>query len=181
MRDPDMVGSDRAAWKVRAPERLLRPDHAGSLSQWVIHLGQTPVPWWQVGVVHLRPIPGVRPAMKHYAQAEYEFLIIKFNPDNPLSGQPDIGLIEAGVEWTTPKPQFLARPEACVHFHGVTDEQARSIGDGAVRLIVESGTGPDDYRWRSYVANAVVDMNGKLGPTGDGQPEGQHRRRGGMR
>ena len=113
--------------------------------------------YWMVAIVHLRDIPGVPPARKSYADAEFEFLIATIDPEKAPNPDPDLG------------PWPLLRPMDCVvHFHGVIDDQAAKLLELAVRDMVLSAESPDsDYReaWKRKIWATVEHMT-------TGHPEG---------
>jgi hypothetical protein len=102
--------------------------------------------WWMLGVVHLRPIEGMADPPKRYPEAEYELMIVSLNPGR---GEPDVDAIERGEDWgDLDAPKFLTPPDLVFHFHGVTDEMARDIGEAAARAIASGHLSPDSD-WRN--------------------------------
>ena len=150
MRSPDVVGTVGRAWEVRVQKRETPPDWGGSLGTWILH-----VPWahpaWSyycLGVIHLRPIPGVRPAQIRVEGASHEFMIHAFDPDSPHSPpSPDIS---DETTW----PSFLQPIDLAHQVVGLTDEQAARIGGLMVRMICDGRMSPDqDFRsvWRELL------------------------------
>lgn len=168
MRYPDIKGSTCAAWNLKIPNNPAEKAWTACLESWILNgPGYHPAwAWWQVSVVHLRDIPGVRPSAKHYAEAEYEFMIIAFNPQR---GNPDLEAIDDGREWgDMRKPKFLFPHDVCKQFHGVNDEQAAQICAAAVSAIVNGYLSPDrDFReaWNHAIDDTVKHM-------ADGKHEG---------
>ena len=144
---PDLTGIGGLAWQIA--DNRTTPDHAGSLGGWLVYVPGAH-PWWHTWalvLVHLRDIPGVKPAKKSYPEAEYEFLSIALQPDST----PDPDHPENGFKYLTPF-------DVVEQFHGVTDGQASRILEGAVRAILGGHVSPDtDYRsvWRALIASTV--------------------------
>jgi hypothetical protein len=147
MRDPDTTGPCGRAWLYRAS-----PDakpHA-SISQWLVNRpGAHPYwQWWTVSVVHLRDLPGLKPAKKHYPEAEYEFMIFSIDPEQRPDPEPD-----------DPRGYpHLVPLDVVVQFHGVTDRDAERICQSAISAIMNGLLSPDqDYRqaWKESIRATV--------------------------
>lgn len=111
---------------VPVPETDAKPDWAATVTAWVVTApGHSPA-WDQffLGVISLRPLPGVAPARKHYAEAEHEFLVMALNPDYRV----DLAAREIPVPF-----HFLSPANVCFHFHGLAEEAIRAV----VRQLVE--------------------------------------------
>jgi hypothetical protein len=149
-RPPDAKGPAGRAWLI--PNRSKVPDHSASLAQWLVNCpGAHPAwQWWTVGVVHLRPIEGVKPTAKQYPEAEYEFLIYAVSPeDNP---EPDPDHPEQGY---TP----LFPLDVVEQFHGISDRDAVRLCGMCIRAIVDGLLSPDqDYRaaWKKTIEDTVA-------------------------
>ncbi len=73
MREPDYSRENRRAWKSQAEHT--KKEHQGHLATFLVNSPIAHPIWsyWMVALVHLRDIPGVPPARKHYPDAEFEF------------------------------------------------------------------------------------------------------------
>lgn len=163
MRPADLRGDTGYAWKLKKPEPGAgRKDWEACLESWLLNgPGFHPMwKWWQISVVHLRDVPNVPSAFKHYPEAEYEFVIIALNPEK---GTPDVELFEAGKEYGHPKrAKFLVPQDVSQQFHGVTDVQAAKICEVAIKAILNGHISPDqDYRqqWKHSIEETVRHMN----------------------
>ncbi len=150
MREPDVVGPYGRAWFIDVKNPKI-PDHTASLGSWIVNVPGAHPYWehWLVALVHLRDIPGVRPAYKKYPEAEFEFSIHsidplscpKPDPDNALEGFP-----------------LLSPVDVVEQFHGISDRDVVRIGHGAVQAIVQGHVSPDqDYRsvWHELITGTV--------------------------
>lgn len=161
MRAPDLRGPNCAAWKLKTPLKAIEKAWEACLESWILNgPGYHPAwAWWQVSVVHLRDIEGCPPAKKQYANAEYEFMIVAFNP---ARGTPDIDLIEVSVDWGNKGAhKFLFPLEVCKQFHGINDKQAAKICSAAISAIVNGYLSPDsDFRsaWNMSIEETVKHM-----------------------
>ena len=81
MREPDVIGNVARAWRVPKPPDAPK-DQDATVAAWLIE-GPFHPAWqhWLMSVVHLREIPGVKPAVKRYPEAAYEFLIASLHAD----------------------------------------------------------------------------------------------------
>lgn len=157
-RNPEMVGPAGKAWLLDVNKMDMSkrpPDHAACLSLWLVEVpGITPV-WrfWQIAVVHLRPLPNVPPAKLDYPEAEYEFMILALSHTSE-SGIPTIEDVELDTKgWV-----FLEPIDFVKQFHGISDEQVRSLVAYAVHAIVHGQISPDsDYRkvWDRVIDTTV--------------------------
>lgn len=160
MKDPDRLGVAGKAWDLGGPENQSTPDHSASLAAWAVNVpGAHPFwSWWLVHVIHLRDIPGVRPAHKHYPGAEYEIGIHAISPDEyPID-------IEHGrrVGWS-----LLTPADFCLQIDGINDQQAAKIGGLVISAIVDGRLSPDqDYRrhWTIAVTETINHMKAGLHP-----------------
>lgn len=164
MRESDMTGPVAKAWRVPKPPDA-PPDQEATVAVYLIE-GPFHVAWqhWLMSVVHLRDIPGVKPAVKRYAEAAYEFLIASLSPDG--GHNPDD---PKGWRWLQPL-------DVCEQFHGMTDAQADEMLQAFVRGVCHGQASPDqDFRrfWRHQLDLAVQHAAGEhrggdgwLRPTG---------------
>lgn len=149
MRTPDATGTAGRGWRVTRPAGGEKA-WAATIDSWLVNVpGAHPFwSWWQVSVVHLRDLPGVPPAKRRYPDAEYEFMIVAFDPETPPD--PD----NRGGDGA----KILTPIDVVEQFHGVTDEQAAGMCSRAVELILAGVTSPDqDYRawWKACIAETV--------------------------
>lgn len=147
MREPDLKGHGTAAWRVDI-SKPADPAQTATLASWLVTGPFHPLwNYWSISVIHLRDIPGVKPANKQYPEAEYEFMIVSLNPDR--APHPD-----------RPNETFhhLTPIDVAEHFHGLTDDQAKELCELAVRSIVGGLASPDqDWRawWKKCIKNTV--------------------------
>lgn len=150
MRSPDITGRAARAWKIEIPPDA-PTDWQASLRTYLVN-GEGFHPhwtWWRVGMSHLRDIPGVKPAVKHYAGAEYEFMIAAIDPSYP----PDVEAKDGGY-----RIHLLSPIDVVVQFDGLTDDQAARLCMMAATIICRGQASPDqDYRswWEMAIRNAV--------------------------
>jgi len=145
MKEPDWSGICGKAWVLpvdpETPAQL-----AGIYSALI--LAPLAHPIWKyhlLSVISLRDIVGVRPAHKHYPEAEYEIGVYAVNPEVPIDPE---------------KPPFnlLEPSDVVVQFHGVDVGQARRIGELTTRSCVDGFLVPDsDFResWKKTIADTV--------------------------
>jgi len=116
-----------------------RPDHAASIGNWLLYCPGAHAFWsyWWVGLIHLRPIEGVKPAVVATPGAGWELVCIAQDP---------------GTEPDPDKPGETFRPlspiDWIVQFGDVkTDREAERVGLAVVRAIMSGEVSPDsDYR-----------------------------------
>lgn len=154
MRDPDYVGARHTIqrgwpralvsttemvqwkawrWRLQPTGKRERPDHDATLAMWLLDCPGAHAVWsrWVVSLIHLRPIAGVRPAMKRFPEAMFEMSSAALHPNEPFE------LDSAG-----PLP-FLHPFDWVVQFHGVTDEQAIRVGELVVESCMSGRISPD--------------------------------------
>lgn len=152
-------------WRIANDEKTkTEPGHEAGIGTWVVNGPFHPFwKWWMLGVVHLRPIEGMDEPAKQYPEAEYELLIVSLNPNR---GDPDVDAMERGEDWgDESEGKFLTPPDLVFHFHGVTDEQARDIGEAAALSIVNGVLSPDsDFRnlWITALRTTVAHFAGGM-------------------
>lgn len=156
MRSPDVTGRAGRAWALSRPESTKRPDHAASLASYVVNVPGAHAywSWWMVTMIHLRDIPGVRPAHKDYSEAEYEFSIVSLDPTH--GEPPDIDGFELG---TCEGFHHLTPPDVVKQFHSVTDDVVKTIALLAIRAICDGRLSPDqDFRsrWNQTIDDTVA-------------------------
>ncbi len=137
------------AWELPPPRPELGPD--ASVARWIVEAPGHHAAWdkWVMYVIHLRDLPGMKPAHKRYPEAAYEFVIAALEPGNPV---PYDG--EAPLAWMTPI-------DAVIQFHKVDDAGAARLLSLAVDAIVRGDLSPDsDYRraWEGFVATIAEEI-----------------------
>lgn len=147
MRSPDLTGRG-SAWRIST---AAVPQWSPTIDAWLVHVPGAHPFWshWVISVVHLRDVPGTPPAKKHYPEAEYEFLIGALDPDRPLPDPDDPAVGSVRV---------LMPIDVVEQFGGVSDEDAKTICEGAVRVVLDGSLSPDqDYRshWKRLIKNTV--------------------------
>lgn len=107
-------------------------------------------PRYQLAVVHLRDVPGLRPAVRWYPEAEYELAIYALNPG--CSPRPD----DVGT-WQQLQPANMV-----FQFHGTGGAGAAQLADEIAPLIVEgrlwvetSDVRGERERWEAYLKRHV--------------------------
>lgn len=158
---PTLTGAFGSAWNVSDCDKGT-PDQEATVAAWIVTVpGSHPLwPTYQFGMVHLRDLPGVRPANKAYPEAEYEFLIAALDP----RGTPGHPLSPADREsWVVLTPVNIT-----VQFDtGGPDEVTGSICEDAVRHVLEMGAPiePDDNAgvrpyWKLLIRNTADHYRG---------------------
>lgn len=148
MRDPDAQGPYGRAWLLQ--DKSGKPDYQASCGAWLVNCPSAHPfwHWWLVGTTGLRDLPGVKPAVKQYPEAEYEFIIFSIDPQACPNPEPDD---PKGYPHLTPI-------DVVEHFHGVSDHDAARICMSAVHAIVNGVLSPDqDYRsaWKASLEATV--------------------------
>lgn len=154
-RPADMSGPAGAAWIPDLAKVRRERDHDATLWSALVRVpGAHPFwSWWLLTVLHLRDIPGVRPAHLHFQGAEHEFSIIAIDPSE--EGEPNLEAFERRKQDGFP---LLTPIDVCEQFAGMTDAQAVKLGQGALRAILAGQMSPDqDFRaaWKLMLAGTV--------------------------
>lgn len=114
-------------WRIdEVPDTVACPDKQASLAGWLMTLPGQAAMWnnYVVATCHLRSIPGVKPPVKDYPEAEYEVVIYACDPErNP---RPDdlnslLPLLPLNLSW---------------QFHGCGDEKARDVARYVAEVLV---------------------------------------------
>lgn len=138
-------GAAGEAWRVRMPEvgKRALPDHDGTVDTFIVRAPGCHVFWshWMVIVVHLRPIPGVKPAHVKREGATHELLILALNPEQPL---PPLDASAPG--W---RVHHLTPIDVAEQFVAANDAIAARICELAVLAIVDGVASPDQD-WRRW-------------------------------
>jgi hypothetical protein len=145
-RDFDALGREVRIWKIRLqPMEKRKRDHRGGIASYVVN-GPFNImwQWWLVGMVHLRPIEGVKPPHLLRPDATHEFLIASIHPDERV----DIDRVE--------KPGFrglrtLDPIDVQHQLAGLTDAQAEELGDLCMQAVVRGMLSPDQDWRRMWV------------------------------
>jgi hypothetical protein len=146
MRDPDKSGRGGRAWQLKLVPRT--KDQEAALAVWLVHAPGSHRfwPWKLIGLIHLRPIEGVREATKKCAEAEYELMVISVDPEQCPEPDPDE---QVGFP-------LLEGPEVIEQFHcNGNDHDAVRICEAAIDAIV-TGTLVPDSDWRSTWKAAIA-------------------------
>jgi hypothetical protein len=102
--------------------------------------------WYHISGIHLRDIPGVKPAHKQFSGASHEIQILSLNPKT--NHDPDrLATGEQQLDYLTPM-------DLCHQVGGLTDDQFKSLVTEVVLAIVDGKASPDvDYRewWKSAI------------------------------
>lgn len=154
MRPPDLGrAGTRAAWRVNRDRALQAGplDWQASLAGWILECrGDAPFwawSFWSISVVHLRPLPGVRPAQLQYDGAQYEIVSAAIDPEvaDPVEA------CESGAG-----ARFLSPLDFVIQFHGVDDAGAVSAAERCVEDSVRGMLSPDRFfksAWKSVLAS----------------------------
>lgn len=94
---------------------------------------------WYCGVVHLRDMPGVRPAHRHYPEATYELMCFTIDPDSGVSIDTYDERTRTG---TADNAEALQPADIVYQWHGTNDKQAEAVGAAFVRAIVHGALSP---------------------------------------
>lgn len=162
-RDP--LGDDDLAvrcWRMR--KVVTRPDQEAGIATWVINGPFHPLwRWWALGVVHLRPLAGVRPVVLRREGASHEVLIFSVDPEK--CPEPDIDKLEReGGELPNLMPLDLVHQVV-----GLDDEQAAELAGLMVKAIVAGEMSPDqDFAemWRRTLDTTAEHLRSGGHPAG---------------
>lgn len=146
--DVDTAPASARSWVVRggATERSQKES---LLLSGLIHREDVQPGWWVVDLMHLRDIPGVLPAEKAYAKAEYEVAILFVHPEACPNPEPE----QLTKGFPVAVPAFYVQ-----QFHGVSDETAVRIAEVLISIVETF----DPPQWAVYAKTAVDNL--VLGP-----------------
>ncbi len=152
MREPDEQSPYARAWNLDLTKIPDRPEKVLAISSWLINMPGAHAFWsyWTLSIISLRDVPGVKPAVKRYPEAEYEFMIMAINPEKCPLPDPDLMLTD-GYPWLTPI-------DVVEQFHGISEMDCRRLAEGAIKAILSGQVSPDqDYRpmWKALIAGTV--------------------------
>lgn len=145
MRDPDYKGTAGRAWFVDPS-----PAYPTILSTWLFEAEKYRTwPRWLIGLIHLRPAPGVAPPRIHRPKATHEFAFAFLNPAVPL--EDDIGFTHGGFEARLILEYQLAK---------LDDREASSLCARFVEMLVkgEASLDGDTDNVKGYVPWALEGM-----------------------
>jgi hypothetical protein len=113
VKTPDIKGKFGRAWRADIAEAQraanVRPEDDGSVVMWIVEAPWAHLIWhsYAVILVHLRPMPDVRPIKFYLAAATHEIWLYALDPNQPR--QP---MIEFGQpKWLTPMNFGTSRRE----------------------------------------------------------------------
>lgn len=144
-RPPDIGGQGGRAWRLEAKPvgQRARADMDGTLTTWMVNAPQShPIwTWYLISAIHLRDIPGVKPAIVVKPGNTHEIMFFALNPEKPLPGL---------VVDETFKPSLL-RPYDLVHqFPAANDAIADEILMLVIRTIADGLIMPDVDNRRAW-------------------------------
>lgn len=150
MKEPTFEGPRGKAWKVSSPA-----GHPSCGSYYVHRPGELHWTWWQLSVVHLRPVESHPPANLTLAGATHEFVFAALDTfggtTDPETATPDPD---------APSASYLKPLDFIGQFAGLTDEIAGRVLDLVVRAVVAGVVPvPDSDRrawWGMLMQNTVV-------------------------
>lgn len=150
MREPDVTGPFAKAWFFSNKDPKV-PDHQACLGSWLLNMPGAHPFWsyWLVTCVHLRDIPGVKPAHKKYPEAEFEFSIHSIDPERCPEPDPDKAL--EGFP-------LLSPVDVVEHFHGLSDRDALRVAEAGINAMCHGRISPDqDFRaeWHRVITGTV--------------------------
>lgn len=136
MRAPDFKGPCGSAWRVALPTQHERPDTTATLAMWLLTIPAAHPAWhsYAMAVIHLRDIPGVRPAVKRIPDATHEVMLLALDPGKDLP-DPDDG--------DNFRPALLLPPNLEEQMPALSDAQAVSLAESLARGFVDGMANPD--------------------------------------
>lgn len=159
---PDALRAPWRAWDVKLmpqPPGPWDPAWDAAIGQWLIHApGSHPLwSWYVMHGVHLRPIPGVRPAKLHRPTSSHEFIIMALNPE---CGDPDPANLFAWIDAqrAAKRPHWLDPFDLVHQVDGATDEIATETLRLFIRAVCDGQTSPEsDFRsWNEQLLDGTV-------------------------
>jgi hypothetical protein len=152
-RTPDVVGTVARAWRIplAAVGQRGRPDADGTVDGWLLFQPGAHILWtyWAITTVHLREIPGVKPAHLKFNGATHEVMVMALNPEQPLPDLEAVGRGDASFSFLTPI-------DICEQFIVNDDAQAAQLCELMVHACVDGYASPDQD-WRRWWAVAIAD------------------------
>src|SRR5579864_4243453 len=132
MREPDLSGHAKA-WVI--PIQRGRPGWEPTMEAGLAHYllncnwSHPFWSWYSISGIHLRDIPGVRPAHKEFPEAEHEIQILSLHP----KFRPDPDKLSSGEQ----QLEYLTPPDLVHQVGGLTDDQFKTLVQDIVITIVE--------------------------------------------
>lgn len=133
-------------WRVELGQARTRDEQSAALLGYFVN-GTFPVAgmapgeeemlhWFALSVIHLRDIPGARPAYKMYPEAEHELMVASLDPrdvdEHRFDGDLDLDGLFAG-RWSY---RTLTPLDVQWQWHGSTDKQAVALGEQAISAVL---------------------------------------------
>ena len=143
-------GVSGEAWRLELPPLGARgrPDLDGTVACYIVRVPGAHAFWdhWNMSVVHLRPIPGVKAATRHRPDVTHELIIGSLDPEEPLPA----ALVADGTFRL-----HILRPLDVVEQFTVRDDAiADRLLELAVRAVVDGFASPDQD-WRIWWGQAI--------------------------
>ena len=152
---PTLQGRAGQAWMIRqpAPGARFKRDHDATVAMFLLRVPGAHIAWnhWIMSVIHLRDIPGVKPAHKEFPEATHEFMIVALDPGEALPA------LDVTPEW---RVRRLTPVDVLEQFTAADDVIAEHVLDLAVRAVVDGFLSPDqDFRsaWKQAIAGLAKD------------------------
>lgn len=149
MREPDKKGSSAEAWKLPSPRKLATKDQEATLAVWLVQGPFHPI-WdkWLVSMIHLRDIPGVRPAEKKPGMT-HEIVMVAVHPTADVS-----------VDEPPNSVPLLEPVDQVIQFAAATDEMAQQVFEEVIDLICRGASPDQDYRaaWNQVIPEIAQRM-----------------------
>lgn len=154
MAEPTLSGPQGHAWRV--PLWRTDPAHEACLAVWLVEAPGYHPAWsrWLMNLIHLRDIPGVKPAHRKFPSATHELVIAALDPES-------YGEHDAVIAGTPPKDfgwQHLTPIDVIEQFEVPADQMAVRIAELSVGCILDGKLSPDqDYRrvWHDVLATTA--------------------------
>lgn len=152
-RTPDLTGPGGEAWRITL--RPQTPAETGGVAVWLVHAPHAHAFWsyYAMSVVHLRPIPGVKPAHRVHDDVTHELLVLALDPGY---APPD------PMDWRD--MHYLTPADVVEQFQVPDDTAATRLLEAAVRTCCRGVVSPDqDYRswWRGAIAKTAAHERGE--------------------
>lgn len=156
---PDHVGQAARAWRVDLSKIVHpTPDTTATLASWFVNAPGAHLcwSWWVVSVIHLRPIPGVRPAHITRPNAMHELIVFAQDPDHALPDPRSPRLEDF---------RALSPIDVSEQFMVPNDADAAALCEQLVKGCCDGRLSPDqDYRrlWAAYIQGGAQHVRAGL-------------------